>query len=75
VNSRDLAVAGRKLAALRAGAGGELAAASAARPWGDDAAGRAFEQRYRSIEEQVLGAWEQLAGYLERLGEPTRERP
>lgn len=73
--ARALAAAGRDLGAMRAGPGASLAAASAARPWGDDEAGRAFELRYRSVEAQVLSAWEQLAGYVESLGEAHRERP
>ncbi|WP_433299451.1 hypothetical protein ACQP2F_46215 [Actinoplanes sp. CA-030573] len=60
--------AARSLAALREGAGASIAAASAARPWGDDEAGRAFERRYRPVEAQVLAAWEQLAQYMESLG-------
>jgi len=75
-HARALAAAGRELGALREGPGAELAKATAARPWGDDAAGWAFELRYRSIETPVLAAWEQLAGYVERLGESAhRERP
>jgi hypothetical protein len=64
--------AGRQLGALREVEGAAVAAASAARPWGEDEAGRAFERRYRPVEAQVLGAWEQLARYVERL-DSTRD--
>jgi hypothetical protein len=64
--ARDLAEAGRVLAARRADLGPTVAAG---RPWGDDQAGRVFDQRYRTIEEQLLDAWEQLAAYVESLGE------
>jgi len=64
----SLAAAGQGFAALRAGAGAEIAAASAARPWGSDDIGQSFEQNYRPIEQQVLTAWEQLAAYLQDLG-------
>jgi hypothetical protein len=65
----DLSAAGRRLTAQRAGLGAEVAAASDARPWGYDEIGRAFENRYRPVEQQVLDAWELLAAYLESLGE------
>jgi hypothetical protein len=64
--ARDLAEAGRVLAARRDDLGASVAPG---RPWGDDRAGRAFDRRYRAIEEQVLDAWEQLAAYVESLGE------
>jgi glycine/D-amino acid oxidase-like deaminating enzyme len=64
--ARDLAEAGRVLAARRADLGTTVAAG---RPWGEDRAGQAFDRRYREIEEQVLDAWEQLAAYVESLGE------
>lgn len=64
--ARDLAEAGRVLTTRRADLGQTVVAG---RPWGDDGAGRAFDRRYRAIEEQVLDAWEQLAAYVESLGE------
>ena len=64
----SLSSAGQALGALRAGAGAEIAAASAAPPWGGDDIGQSFEQNYRPIEQQVLTAWEQLAAYLQDLG-------
>jgi len=67
--ARSLTAAGQDLAARRDSAGAAIAAASAAQPWGHDAAGMAFESRYRTVESQVLAAWEQLAGYLESLGD------
>ncbi|WP_433372467.1 hypothetical protein ACQPZX_49520 [Actinoplanes sp. CA-142083] len=69
---RRISEAGRMLGVQRDNAGAALAAASATRPWGDDEAGRAFEGRYRKVESQVLGAWEQLAQYVERLGDDAR---
>jgi hypothetical protein len=63
--ARDLALAGQMMAGQRAGLGAEIEKASADRPWGDDG----FDRRYATIERQVLDAWEQLAGYLESLGE------
>jgi hypothetical protein len=67
--ARRLSAAGRDFAAQRDHAGVALAAASAAPPWGRDDAGRAFDRRYRPVERQVLDAWEQLAAYVESLGE------
>lgn len=67
--ARQLADAGRDFAAQRAGLGAEIAAASSAQPWGRDDIGQTFEQNYRPVEQQVLAAWEQLAAYLEGLGE------
>ena len=77
--ARDLAGAGRELAARRGEIGSSVVAG---RPWGDDRAGLTFDRRYRVIEEQVLDAWEQLAAYVESLGDaaersagaPTPER-
>lgn len=68
---RRISEAGRVLGVQRDTAGAAVAAASAARPWGDDEAGRAFEGRYRVVETHVLGAWEQLAQYVESLGDPA----
>jgi len=65
-SARRLSEAGRALGAQRASLG------SAPRPWGDDAAGLAFERRYRPVETHILAAWGQLARYVEGLGE---ERP
>jgi hypothetical protein len=61
--ARELRAAGRSLGSLRD------VVTPAARPWGDDEAGRAFESRYRLVETQILGAWDQLAQYVESLGE------
>jgi len=75
--ARALAAAGQDLAARRDTEGNAIAARSAASPWGRDEAGRAFEARYRALEVQVLDAWQQLAGYVESLGEALdgREQP
>jgi hypothetical protein len=67
--ARELSAAGSDLAVQRHGAGSAIAAASAGRPWGGDAGGQAFDLRYRAVERQVLDAWEQLADYIESLGE------
>jgi hypothetical protein len=63
--ARDLVTAGSLMAGQRAGLGAEIEKASSGRPWGDDA----FDRRYATIERQVLGAWEQLAAYVESLGQ------
>jgi hypothetical protein len=63
--ARDLATAGQMMAGQRAGLGAEIEKAAADHPWGDDA----FDQRYAAIQRQVLDAWEQLAAYVESLGD------
>nr|BFE66988.1 hypothetical protein GCM10020092_002890 [Actinoplanes digitatis] len=70
---RDLAAASKHLTRQRTGPGAELAALSAARPWGTDDIGQAFENNYRPIEQQVLEAWEKLGGYVEGLGDAVAE--
>ena len=67
----QLSAAGRDLATQRDGPGAALTSESAARPWGRDHAGHAFDRRYRPVERQVLDAWELLAAYMESLGEAT----
>lgn len=67
--ARDLSEAGRQLAEQRHGPGAGVEAASGARPWGHDDIGRTFDRQYRPVERQVLDAWEQLASYVESLGE------
>jgi hypothetical protein len=71
--SQELRAAGEDLGALRSGPGAELAAASAANPWGTDGYGRSFESSYRPVEQQVLDAWTQLAAYVEGLGEAAAQ--
>jgi hypothetical protein len=71
--ARELRAAGRALAELRRSAGASVAAASAGQPWGCDDVGHAFEQQYRPVERQVLEAWEQLAAYIESLGEAAAQ--
>ena len=66
---RDLASAGKHLTSARSGPGGELVAMSGQRPWGADEIGQAFEKNYRTIEQQVLLAWEKLGLYVEGLGD------
>jgi hypothetical protein len=63
--ARDLATAGQMMASQREDAGAEIEQAAAVRPWGDDT----FDRRYTTIQRQVLDAWEQLAAYVESLGE------
>jgi hypothetical protein len=63
--ARDLATAGQMMATQRAGAATAIEQAAAQRPWGDDA----FDRRYAAIQSQVLDAWEQLAAYVESLGD------
>jgi len=63
--ARDLAAAGQMMAAQRTRAGAEIEKAAADRPWGDEA----FDRRYATIQRQVLDAWEQLAAYVEGLGD------
>jgi hypothetical protein len=67
--SRALQVAGEQLGARRNGLGSDLEAASAAVPWGTDEYGGPFERQYRPVEQQVLDACQQLAAYLQGLGE------
>jgi hypothetical protein len=64
-----LSAAGAQFAEARAGAGEEIAAATAAQPWGRDEFGQIFDRNYRPVEDQVLRAWEQLGAYLQGLGE------
>jgi len=67
--ARNLSAAGARLAEARAGAGAEIAAATAVQPWGRDEFGQSFERSYRTIEHQMLRAWEQLAVHLQDLGD------
>jgi hypothetical protein len=66
--ARNLVHAGDELKEQRTGAGGRIAAASAARPWGKDDIGAAFEKNYRGFETQLLEAWQGVAEYLEGMG-------
>ena len=71
--ARGLAASGENLSSQRAGAGNELAASSAGRPWGKDQVGAAFEKEYRPMEQKVLQAWEQIAAYVEGLGQAAAQ--
>ncbi|MBQ0903043.1 hypothetical protein [Micromonospora sp. U21] len=64
----DLALAGEAVTARRAAEGGEIEAASGARPWGRDDIGAAFERSYRGIEQIVLRAWTGAGHRLTELG-------
>ncbi|MER5700903.1 hypothetical protein ABT023_02915 [Micromonospora sp. NPDC002296] len=65
----DLTSAGEAVTARRAKVGDRIAAASAARPWGRDDIGAAFEKQYRGFEETLLRAWTGVGRALENLGE------
>ena len=71
--SRALSAAGEDLGARRNRSGAEIAAASAATPWGRDKYGQSFEQHYRPFEQQVLDAWQQLATYVAGLGDAAAQ--
>ncbi|MEV4655477.1 hypothetical protein [Micromonospora sp. NPDC049301] len=64
----DLALAGAAVTARRVAEGGEIEAASGARPWGRDDIGAAFERSYRDIEQTVLRAWTGVGHRLTELG-------
>ncbi|MFE9688699.1 hypothetical protein [Micromonospora sp. NPDC005806] len=64
----DLAMAGEAISAARSEVGGEVAQASARRPWGRDEIGAAFEKQYRGFEETLLRAWENLGRSIHGLG-------
>ena len=66
--ARNLAAAGEELAALRTASGAELQSRGAARPWGADDIGDAFDRQYAPIAAQVLAAWDSLAAHIEDLG-------
>ncbi|WP_320069065.1 hypothetical protein [Micromonospora sp. RTGN7] len=65
----DLTSAGEAVTDRRARVGGQIAAASAARPWGRDDIGAAFEKQYRGFEETLLRAWAGVGRAVEHLGE------
>ncbi|MGW1060989.1 hypothetical protein [Micromonospora rubida] len=65
----DLTSAGEAVTARRAQVGDRIAAASAARPWGRDDIGAAFEKQYRGFEETLLRAWAGVGRSLKNLGE------
>ncbi|MEV4724310.1 hypothetical protein [Micromonospora humida] len=64
----DLHLAGASVSTRRAALGGQIAGASASRPWGRDDIGAAFDRSYRAYEETLLRAWAGLGRSLERLG-------
>ncbi|WP_229399662.1 hypothetical protein [Micromonospora okii] len=65
----DLTSAGEAVTARRQQVGGAIAAASAARPWGRDDIGAAFEKQYRGFEEILLRVWAGVGRAVEGLGE------
>jgi hypothetical protein len=66
--ARDLTASGKNLTGRRADLGNEIAALSAARPWGKDDIGAAFDKEYAPMVDKVLQAWTQIAAYVEGLG-------
>ncbi|SNY58622.1 hypothetical protein [Paractinoplanes atraurantiacus] len=71
--SRSLTAAGEDLTARRNHAGAEIAAATAASPWGRDEYGRSFERQYHPVEQQVLDAWRLIAAHVTDLGEAVAQ--
>ena len=67
--ARNLTAAGRHYQGLLRGPGAEITEITGGRPWGADDIGQSFENNYRPIERQVFQAWEQLARYVQQLGE------
>ncbi|GII24111.1 hypothetical protein [Planosporangium mesophilum] len=65
----NLAQSGVELARLRQGIGAELEAATAARPWGRDSLGSAFQTNYDKYGPQLLEAWASIASFVQSLGE------
>ncbi|MFI0792967.1 hypothetical protein ACH4OY_09735 [Micromonospora rubida] len=65
----DLTSAGEAVTARRAQVGDRIAAAGAARPWGCDDIGAAFEKQYRGFEGTLLRAWAGVGRSLKNLGE------
>ena len=65
---QDLAAAGKNLAGERNTAGQRVVELSAKKPWGTDDIGAAFDKEYAPMEQKVMEAWRQLAGYIEGLG-------
>lgn len=70
---RELHDAGQSLAELRRQALAGLFSASAARPWGDDEIGKAFDNGYRPAEQQVIDAWLALAEHVRTLGDSVQD--
>ena len=67
--ARNLTAAGQHYRNLLDGPGADVAGITGRRPWGSDDIGQAFENNYRPIERQVFQAWDQLARYVQQLGE------
>ena len=67
--ARNLTAAGQHYRNLLDGAGADITEITGRRPWGSDDIGQAFENNYRPIERQVFQAWDQLARYVQQLGE------
>jgi hypothetical protein len=60
--------AGRQVSQARRTLGAELEDEAAARPWGHDDIGAAFQTNYDQAVPMVLAAWPKLGEYLEYLG-------
>ncbi len=67
--ARNLTAAGQHYQGLLTGPGAEVAEVTGKRPWGNDDIGQSFEKNYRPVEQQVFQAWDQLARYVQQLGE------
>lgn len=69
---QELFAAGQALGELLADTRTTLVSATAARPWGGDEIGRAFDNGYRPAEQEVLAAFEALARQVRALGEQVQ---
>jgi hypothetical protein len=68
-----LADAGRTLTNRRGDQGGQLHDEGAARPWGGDALGQAFQTNYDQIVPAVLEAWAKLGPALDEYAAGVTE--
>lgn len=66
---QDLHDVGKAIARVRGSLGARIAAAGAAKPWGDDDIGAQFSKNYAAPARSALDAWTAIAGYVEGLGE------
>jgi hypothetical protein len=69
---QSLFAAGQALGDLLADTRTTLVPATAARPWGGDEIGRAFDNGYRPAEQEVLAAFEAMARQVRALGEQVQ---
>jgi hypothetical protein len=71
--SRDLAASGTHLVSLNNGPLSAIGAKSHDQPWGKDDIGAAFQQNYAPMLSQFMEAFEQVAHYVEGLGEAAEQ--